>query len=86
MSVVKLTKKEDLDKLIATITLRLGRKIQQQEIIDACIHLGEIHINELLEKFSDNTHFSKEKIKEILELAEDFDFDTKRTIDQDLYE
>lgn len=37
MSIVKITNKQDLDELVAKITLKLGRKPSQQEILDLCV-------------------------------------------------
>ena len=53
MAVVKLTNKDELDKLVASLTLRLGKKIPQQTVIDACIELSAFHIDELENKFSE---------------------------------
>jgi hypothetical protein len=85
MAVVKLLKKAELDKLLATLTLRLGRKIAQQDLIDACINLGENHIEELIARFSDGFRISPKRKNEILNSGEYFDFETKGSIDQDLY-
>ena len=85
MAVVKLRKKDELDKLVATLTLRVGRKISQQSIIDACIELSTIHIDELEQYFSSKPKMSKKRMEEILAMSDDFDYDTKKTIDEDLY-
>lgn len=86
MAVVKLTKKDELDKLIANLTLRLGKRVSQQSVLDACIHLSSTHIDELESYCSDKSHLSRKRVAEILEMAEDFDYDTKGSDDKDLYE
>ena len=85
MAVVKLSKKAELDKLVASLTLRLGKKIQQQEVIDACINLSIKYIDELENHFSPQKKMSKKRIQEILDMAEDIEYDTTRSIDDDLY-
>ena len=47
MAVVKIKEKKELDELVANLTLRLGKKISQQDVLDACIKLSTIHITEL---------------------------------------
>lgn len=86
MAVVKVTKKSDLDKLLANLTLRLGRKIQQQELIDACIRLGEIHFEELEAYFGKKPQISKKRAQEIRQAADAFEYDSNGTIDEDLYQ
>ncbi|MCP4760693.1 MAG: hypothetical protein GY870_02855 [archaeon] len=85
MAVIKFSKKNELDQLIASLTLRLGKKIPQQDIIDACIDLSIRHINELENHFSPKKKMSKKRIQEILTMAEDIDHDTTKTIDDDIY-
>lgn len=85
MAVIKIIDKDALDKLIATLTLRLGKKIHQQDVIDACIKLSSIHLDELEGYFTDKKVLTKKKVEEILKLSEDFDFETKGSIDADIY-
>ena len=85
MSVVKLKKKAELDKLVASLTLRLGKKVSQQDVLDACIKLSTTHIDELESYFSEASRLSEKRIKEILDMADDFDYEISRDIDQDLY-
>ncbi len=47
MTVVKITKKHELDALIGKLTLRLGRKPTQKEVIDICVGLGEKYFDEI---------------------------------------
>jgi len=85
MAVVKLKNKEELDKLVASLTLRLGRKVSQQDILKACIELSTRHLEDLADYFSDVPKLTKERVKEIVEAADDFEYDITRTIDQDIY-
>ena len=65
MSIVKLTKKEKLDTLLAKITLRLGRKPTQQEVLDLCLELGEDHFEELMDKINPGPKLDNDKIQRI---------------------
>ncbi|MHA1799264.1 MAG: hypothetical protein ACTSVY_12535 [Candidatus Helarchaeota archaeon] len=85
MSVVKLKNKDELDRLVARITLNLGKKVTQQDVLNACIKLSTRHIDELETYFLKNQRITKERVQEILDMADDFDYDTSKSIDQDLY-
>lgn len=67
MSVVKISNKESLEKLQAKLTLRLGRKLTQQETLDLCIKSGLNNIDILLKYLDDSPILNKEKVKAILE-------------------
>lgn len=71
MSIVKLTKKEKLDTLLAKITLRLGRKPTQQEVLDLCLELGEDHFEELMEKINPGPKLDDEKIQRITSIRDE---------------
>lgn len=71
MSIVKITKKEKLDKLLARITLRLGRKPTQQEVLDICVELGEEHFEEIIMKLTPFPKLDDEKIKRIISMSEE---------------
>jgi hypothetical protein len=85
MAVVKLTKKEDLDQLIATLVLRIGKKITQQDVLDACVNLGITHMEELEAYFGNKPNISKKRLDALLNSGENFDYDSKGSIDEDLY-
>ncbi len=85
MAVVKLPDKADLDKLVATLTLRVGKKIPQQEVLAACIRLASTHIEELEIEFGERKTLSKKRVEEVLAMGEDFDYQTTGSIDSDLY-
>ena len=70
MSVVKITKKEKLDTLLAKITLRLGKKPAQQEVLYLCVELGAEHFEELLQKLSPGPKLNDEKIARIITMSE----------------
>ncbi|OLS12222.1 MAG: hypothetical protein RBG13Loki_4164 [Promethearchaeota archaeon CR_4] len=85
MSVVKLPDKGELDKLVANLTLHLGRKVSQQDVLTACIRLASTHLEELERFFGKIKPLSKTRVAEILKMGEDFEYVTKGTIDEDLY-
>jgi len=66
MSIVKITNKQDLDELVAKITLRLGRKITQQEILDHCVRLGQDYFDELIQILNPIPIFDDKKLHEIM--------------------
>ena len=85
MAVVKLTKKEELDQLVATLTLRVGKKVTQQDVLDACVNMGIVHLEELEALFGTKIKISKKRLQELLDSGESFDYETKGSIDEDLY-
>ena len=48
MAVVKLTKKKALERLQAKLTLKLGRKITQQETLDFCVLVASQNFDKLV--------------------------------------
>jgi len=85
MAVVKLRDKNKLDKLIAKLILRLGRKVSQQDVIDNCIDIASLHISELEERFTEKPSLTQNQLDEILGMAENFEYSTKGSIDEDIY-
>ncbi len=85
MHVVKLPNRENLDRIIAKLTLRLGRKVSQQEILNACLKISSNHLDELEQYFSNRLQLTKKQVEEILKLPENFDYISKGSIDEDLY-
>ncbi len=71
MSIVKITKKEKLDTLLAKITLRLGKRPTQQEVLDWCVELGAEHFEELLEKLNPGPKLDDEKINRIINMSKE---------------
>ncbi len=71
MVVVKITKKEKLNALLAKITLRLGRRPAQQEVLDLCVELGEEYFEDLLKKLNPGPVLDDAKIAKIISMSED---------------
>ena len=71
MAVVKVSKKDLLEKLIAKITLRLGNKPTQQDVLDLCIEIGFNHFEEVISRLNPNPVLSDEKIEKILNFREE---------------
>ena len=76
MKVVKLSKKSELDKLGALLTLRIGSKIQQQDVLDACVEFGLQHVDTLETFFIDKPQMTQKRVEELLELSEVFSMNT----------
>ncbi len=70
MTVVKISRKQDLDALVSKLTLRLGTKPTQQEIIDTCIELGIEHFDDLVSKFVSIPVIDDEKVQKIKKAGE----------------
>ena len=85
MAVVKLTKKDDLDKLLAQLILRLGRKVSQQDVLDACITIASKDLDRLAMYFTQDRLPTKKQVQEIITQAEDFNYDDTHSIDEDIY-
>ena len=66
MSIVKITNKQNLDELVVKITLRLGRKTTQQEILDHCVRLGQDHFDELIQRINPIPVFDDKKLQDIM--------------------
>ncbi len=71
MSVVKIYNKNRLDKLVARLTLRLGRKPTQQEVVDLCIVIGEDHFETLISHLHPVPIFDEEKLKKIQNVSKE---------------
>ncbi len=67
MSSVKLNKKDLLDQLQAKLTLKIGKKISQQEILDKCIEFAFNRLEEFLFEKMENPQISDKLIKKIKE-------------------
>ena len=71
MSVVKITNKEQLDRLLARLTLRLGMKPTQQEVLDLCVQLGDEHFETLVGRLNSFPILDDEKVERIQQIAEE---------------
>ena len=79
MSIVKISNKELLEQLQARLTLRTGRRLTQQEILDVCIRMGAEDIDTLIRFTSEAPTIDREKIARILkqrELLADVPYDS----------
>ena len=71
MSSVKLNKKSLLEKLQAEITLKIGKKISQQEILDKGIEYVYNHLDDFILENLDSPKFTEELIERIINNAYD---------------
>ncbi|TFF98365.1 MAG: hypothetical protein EU547_01695 [Promethearchaeota archaeon] len=67
MAVVKLNKKKELEQLQARLTLRLGRKITQQETLDYCVLLASQSFEKLVELVDKAPILTLENVNTFLE-------------------
>ncbi|HMF34091.1 MAG TPA: hypothetical protein VKK79_21890 [Candidatus Lokiarchaeia archaeon] len=71
MTVVKISKKSELDALLSRLTLRLGRKPTQQEVIDTCVELGNEYFEELVGRLNSFPIIDDAKMQRIQEAIEE---------------
>ncbi len=71
MTVVRIQNKDRLDKLIARLTMRIGRKPTQQEVVDVSIRMADDRFEELLSKLNPVPIIDDDKLKRILALPEE---------------
>lgn len=67
MSIVKIKNKKALEQLQAKLTLRLGRKPTQIEILDYCLILANDNFEKLVELVSNMPVLNLEKSEQIIE-------------------
>lgn len=72
MAVIKISNKYSIDELQSKLTLRLGRKISQQETLDLCIKVADQHFEEILALAAATPSLSPEKAKNILKRIEKY--------------
>lgn len=70
MSVVKIHDKNRLNRLMAKLILRLGRKPKQQEVIDLCVQIADENFEVLVKKLSSFPILDDEKIKKIQQVSD----------------
>jgi len=70
VAVIKLTKKEKLDQLVARITLETGHKPTQQDVVDAAVDLADEHFDELQIKLAPTALLDDNKISKVMALRE----------------
>ncbi|GAI17924.1 unnamed protein product [marine sediment metagenome] len=71
MANVKLNNKRLLEKLQAEITLKLGKKMSQQEVLDKSIEFTYNRLNEFFVENIDKPAVTKEFIERLRESASD---------------
>ena len=78
--------KEKLEKLQALVTLKLGEKMTQQELLARLIQDALTKGDEFVESVKPNVPMSDEEFRRVLSLAEDWGVETRsEEIDQVLY-
>jgi hypothetical protein len=71
MALVKIQNKIRLDTLIARLTMRLGRKPTQQEVVDISIRMADERFEELLSQLTPAPIIDDEKLRKIQDIAEE---------------
>ena len=72
MVVVKVKNKHEIDKLQASLTLKLGRKITQQETLELCVKLGSKNIEQLIQLASTQPILTPAIAEQIIQDFEQF--------------
>ena len=85
MSIVKIGNKKLLEKIQAKITLKLGKRFTQQEILDKSLEYLSRNLDKFLEEMIPFIEISPRRLKEIKESATDFDYETSGNEDKDIY-
>jgi hypothetical protein len=70
MAVIKLTKKDKLDQLVARVTMETGKKPTQQDVLDAAVDLADEHFDELQARFMIHSQLDDGKIARIMDLRD----------------
>ncbi|OLS14911.1 MAG: hypothetical protein RBG13Loki_1480 [Promethearchaeota archaeon CR_4] len=65
MTVVKISRKSEPDALVSKLTMRLGRKPTQQEVIDTCVDLGNEYFEDLVGRLNTFTVIDDAKMQRI---------------------
>jgi len=73
MTVVKIQNKDRLDKLVARLTLRLGRKPTQQEVVDTSIRMADERFEELLSELTSLPVIDDEKLLAIQAISDELE-------------
>ena len=67
MSIVKIGDKKLLEQLQARLTMRLGKRPTQQEVLDLCVKLGLSQLDLLAELVEKHPILDEKKVQRILE-------------------
>ena len=85
MPVVKLKNKKLLEEIQAKLTLKLGKKFSQQEILDKSLEYLAKNLDQFVEEVFPFIEITPQRLKEIRESASDFDYTTSEDEDIDIY-
>jgi len=92
MAVIKTTNKDIIDQLQAKLTLQIGRRFTQQEIVDLCIEFAQENLEELINRASNiprlTPQLADQILKQIDELDEvpyDLSLSSANEFDKDIY-
>jgi len=70
MSIVKISDKKLLEQLQARLTMRLGKRPTQQEVLDLCVKLGLSQLDLLTELVKKHPVLDDQKVQNILKKRE----------------
>lgn len=70
MSIVKIGDKKLLEQLQARLTMRLGKRPTQQEVLDLCVKLGLSQLDLLAELVEKHPVLDDQKVQNILKQRE----------------
>lgn len=84
MANVKLNNKSLLEKLQAEITLKLGKKMSQQDVLDKSIEFVYKRLDEFISEHFDHPPITNELIKRIKETAIDAPLEHPEKTDDEL--
>ena len=85
MSIVKLKNKKLLEELQAKITLKIGKRISQQEILDRSLEYFAENLDQFIEDSFPFIEISPKRLKEIRDSASDINYHTSGNEDRDIY-
>ena len=92
MVVIKTTKKDIIVQLQAKLTLQIGRRFTQQEIVDLCIEFAQENFEDLINRASNTPRLSPQLAEQILkqideldEVPYDLSLSSANKIDKDIY-
>jgi hypothetical protein len=90
MSIVKIGDKKLLEQLQARLTMRLGKRPTQQEVLDLCVKLGLSQLDLLAELVEKHPILDEKKVQSILERRESrvkipYDTESLSQDDSDIY-
>jgi hypothetical protein len=84
MASVKMNKKRLLEKLQAEITLKLGKKMSQQDILDKSVEFTYEHLEEFIKETIQHPQLTEKLIKRLKEEAIDTPLSHPNTSDDEL--